>query len=408
MHGRAVADQLSSDLASLRIDRAPARRSRLGAWLGWGLGLGAALFGAHALYGYAEAQLFRPEVKTTLITTLTSGQPSVELTATGTVIPQTVARVGTKRFGRVAKVRISEGQAVRVGEVLFELDPTDERMALGSATARINSARARAAAAWARLSETRIQLEREQQLVEGGAVARASIDDLAARLVALESEAKASEAEIKVALAEAGSLDQVLRQNVILAPINGTAVTRPAQIGDVVGPEMPLVELADFESLLVEVDVPESKLSRIRDGGPCEVVLDSDPERRLRGAVATISPRLDRAKATATVKVRITDQAPRIWPNMAARVSMLNAPLDEQQLAAPQRIIVPKSAVVERTGKRGVFVLDGELARFTAITTGEALSNSFVVLGGPAPGTRIVDRPPTALADGRAVKAEGS
>lgn len=400
-------DQLSSDLASLRIDRStPRHRRGFGLVLVWLAGAGLVLFAARTLYGYAQTHLYKPQVTTTEVSRLTVGQPQVELTATGIVAAEVVAKVGSKRYGRIARVFVREGQAVKAGDVLFELDPTDEKSALTSAAARTNAAQARAEAVKARQAETRVKYDREKRLADSGALARSGVDDLAAQLLSLESEAKASEAEIKVSQAEAGSIYQTLKQNTIVAPIDGTAVTRPAQTGDVAVPEIPLVELVDFKSLVVEVDVPEAKLDRVRDNGPCEVVLDSAPSRRLRGEVAAISPRLDRAKATATVKVRITDTFDRVWPNMSARVSLLSAPLDEKQLAAPPVTIVPKTALAERNGTRGVFVLDGDVARFTPVTTGEILTTSVVVKSGPLPGTKLVDKPSADLSTGRTVKTE--
>ena len=70
--------------------------------------------------------------------------------------------------------------------------------------------------------------------------------------------------------------------------------------GDVVGPALRRWSRSPTSaSLLVETDVPEGRLHLVKKGGPCEIVLDAYPDKRFRGEVVEVSPRLNRAKATA-------------------------------------------------------------------------------------------------------------
>jgi HlyD family secretion protein len=397
---------MSADLASLRIDRAdPAKAPAWRRWIGWILVLGGG--GAAAakwLPSTIERGIFKPEVEVTEVTLLTPAQAAIELTATGHVTAQVVAKVGPKIQGRIAQVRVREGQAVKAGDVLFVLDPADEKSALGTAQARIEAARARARASEARLAEARVQYDREKALVDRGVHSPGAADESAARLSALEVESQAAAADIRVSQSEAGSVNQNLRNTTIVAPISGTAVTRPSQVGDVVGPTTTLVELCDFTSLLVEVDVPEARLDKVKVGGPAEVVLDSAPSERLRSEVAELSPRLDRSKATALARVRVTDRFDRLWPNMAARVSFLSRPLDAAAAKAPAKRVVPSTALVEKNGVRGLFTLEEDRVRWTPVSVVERLPTSVVLGDGPAAGVRLVDRPPPDLVDGRAVK----
>ncbi len=401
-----MTDRLSSDLASLRIDRAP--RKAAAPWakkaLITVLALGSLAAGGVWASGALARNLFKPEVASTEIAQLSAAQGAVELTATGYVTAQVVAKVGPKRPGRVSMVRVHEGQTVRAGDVLFELDPADEQSALGTANARTDVARARTAAAEARVQELKIQYDREKLLADQGVRAPAGVEELGARLAALQTEVSAAQAEIRANQSEAGSAHQNLKNTRVLAPIDGTALTRPSQLGDIVGPQTTLVELAAFSSLLVEVDVPEARMERVKLGGPVEIVLDSAPTQRLRGEVAEFSPRVDRSKATALVRVKVTDTFERLWPNMSARVSFLDKPLDAAALKSAPKLIAPKSALLDRHGSTGLFVIEDDKLRWTAVTVGERLASSVVLIDGPAAGTRIVDSPAPELTDGRSVK----
>ena len=86
----------------------------------------------------------KPEVEVTEIGWVSPAQATIDLTSTGYVVPQRVAKVGAKVTGRITKVNIVEGQEVKTGDLLFELDPTDQRSAVASAQARALAAQARA------------------------------------------------------------------------------------------------------------------------------------------------------------------------------------------------------------------------------------------------------------------------
>jgi HlyD family secretion protein len=416
-------DQLSADLASLRIARdEPPPPKRLWRWVIALAALGAVGVGVKTLgVPYAEAKLFKTEVSLTEIGLVSPAQATVDLTATGYVVPQVVGKVGAKVTGRIAKVNVHEGDTVTAGQILFEMDPADQKSAVASAQARAAAARARAVSARAKAQvaranvlETKQQYDRERRLSDTGAVNPATADDLAARVQALQDQVKASDEDATAASAEADASQaevNALRVNLgnmtIPAPIDGTATTKPAQVGDVVTPSMSLVDLADFSSLLVEVDVPEGRLGMIKKGSPCEVVLDAYPDKRQRGEVVEMSPRLDRAKATGVAKVRFVDGIDGVLPEMAARVSFLAKALDPTEMNAPPKKILPQGVAVDRAGAKVVFVMDGDKVRMRSVTLGPPFAGGFELVDGPAPGTKVVKDPPATLADGQSVKEKG-
>lgn len=399
-------DQLSQDLASLKIERAPTERQPhpIGKWLILAaLAIGGALVFPVAK-SYVESLVFKREVDTTEVIVLSPIQSQVDLTATGYVIPQVTAKVGSKIEGRISKVFVREGDAVKSGQLLFELDPSDERSLLGSAQARVLAAAARAQASRAEVAQVAAELDREQKLVELGATAPAAVEDKKLRIEALRKQLEASEAEVRVSRAEANVSGQHLRNFLIKAPINGTAVTKPAQVGDVVAPTMTLVELVDFESLLIEVDVPEARLAQIKRAGPCELVLDAAPTETRRCKVEDFAPRMNRAKATATVKVRLLEQVPRLWPDMSAKVSFLANEIDESLRKQPSKKLVARNALTSEGGRPGLWIVNDQKLQFVPVSTGEVSGSNIELIEGPAPGTRVVLNPKQDLRAGQAVK----
>jgi HlyD family secretion protein len=401
-----MADQLSSDLASLRIDRdAPPPGGGLVKKLVVAAVVLGAIAGAYA-YGApaVEARLFKTEVTVTEISRLSPAQASIDLTASGYVVPERTAKVGAKLVGRITKRTVKEGDAVKAGQVLFELDPADQQSAVTSARAKAMAAEARAKAAKANVMEVKVQLERTQKLVESGSVGRAQAEDLSARLAALDEAAHAAEAEAKAAGTEIGVAAVGLRNLSIVAPIDGTVVGKPVELGDVVSPTDALAQLVDLSSLVVEVDVPEARLFAAKKSAPCEIVLDSAPDKRFRGEVLEITPRVNRSKATVVVKVKFVDRAEIAFPDMAARVSFLAKAIEEKALKEPPKTVIPASAVVDRAGGKVVFAVESGKVRMLPVTLGAPFGEGFEIKDGPPPGTKVVKNPPATLADGQAVK----
>lgn len=396
---------LSNDLASLKIqrDEDPERRGPLRIVLALGL---LASMGGGVAYAYPrlKGEVFKTEIGITEIALISPAQASITVTSTGYVVPQIIARPGAKIPGRLAKVLVKEGDVVKSGQVLAELEDADQKSAIASAEARVASARARAEASRATIPEVKQQLDREKALVEQGVNGRALLEDLTLRTRALEVTARASDADVHAAETEVSALRVLLRDRTIPAPIDGTVLTKPPEIGELVGPQAPLVEIADFRSLVVETDVPEGRLHLVKIGAPCEIILDAYPDRRYRGAALEIGKRINRAKATIAVKVKFTDAMDNVLPEMAARVSFLGQEISAESMKEPPKQVVPASAVTERSGAKVVFVIDQGKVRMTPVTLGAAFGGGFELSAGPTPGTKIVDQPAATLQDGQKIK----
>ena len=190
-----------------------------------------------------------------------------------------------------------------------------------------------------------------------------------------------------------------------------TVVNEPPQVGEFVGPQpagisvdMGGIRIADFSTLLVETDIPETRLAQVRPGGPAEIVLDAFPSRRLRGEVKEITPEVDRAKATVMVKVAFVDPIDGVLPDMSARVSFLAEALDADAMKEPPKTVVPGSAITERGGGQVVFVIENGQVKMVPVQLGPAFGSGYELRSGPRPGTRVVASPDAQLKDGQKIK----
>jgi RND family efflux transporter MFP subunit len=400
-------DDLSSDLASLKIDRSPPRpsgSSALPRLFGWLVALGLLSGLGVWLYPRLEAQFFKMEVKTSTVLEVSPSLAVTSLTATGYVIAERRSKVGANVPGRIAKLRVHEGDEVKQGDVLLELDADDQKSNLAAAQARVLVSDAKVLSARASLHELYVQLERQKLLFTQNAAARSVVEDLDARIASAEASIAAAQAESRASAAQVQLARITLGRMTVVAPIDGTVLDKPRDIGETVDSQSALLELADLKSLVVEIDVPESRLSLVKVGGPCEIALDAFAGQRFRGTVREIGKRINRSKATLPVKVAIDDDDRGVLPEMSARVSFLTEALDTKALAGSAKLVVPAAALSPRGGQQGVFVVESGVVRFEPVTLGPKSGDGFELVQGPPVGTRIVMSPDASLSPGQRVK----
>ncbi len=334
-----MSDSLSRDLASLRIEPSAAvPRGRSGRWVA-GLLLALGVAALVVVHPYLDSALAGSEQGPAPAVAPPSPAPEaspgeVQLVATGYVVPRLTSKVGAKIEGRIDEVFVREGDVVKRGQPLFALDSTTQGPLVAAAQARLSGARARAERQRVELAEAKRRLEQAQRLLGQGATTRAEVDDLRGQVQLLRQTWNVARAEIAELEAELDKLVAEAELRTIRAPIDGTVVSDPADVGQAVAPILPtLVDLADFSSLMVEVDVPEARLVKVELDAPCVIVLDAYPDRELQGAVAEIGPVINRSKATAVIRIRLLGPSEGVLPNMAARVSFLAPPRDARAQA---------------------------------------------------------------------------
>ena len=432
-------DQLSQDLASLKIDRGTKPRGRLARVAVVVVVLaGLAVVAAAVGYSKVRSALRTTEVTLGEITLVSPAQSQVQLTATGYVVALVYAKVASKVPGRIAEIFVEEGDTIEKGAKVARLEDVDFKTALATSRAHAAAARARIAVARASLAEVRVQIDRETPLVEKGVTAKATLEDLKTRSDSAVAAVRAAEAEAAASDAETRALEVQLGSYEIITPIGGTVVDKLVKVGEGVSPGFGtpgVVEVIDMTSLVVEVDVPEARLSQVRLHRPCEIVLDSNPAKRYRGAVREIGQRVNRSKATVPVKIEFVDRAAvttkdvgskgvgkdtdkgvgkdtgkdnvnddaRVLPDMAARVSFLATELDAKSLDEPPKLVVPANAIAQRQGVDVVFIVDEGELRMTAVKLGPPYAGGRELVTNIPAGTKVV-LDPKDLTDGQEVK----
>jgi RND family efflux transporter MFP subunit len=407
---------LKDDLAALRIEREPERRSAMRAAV-WTVLLVVAAGGAFAAWRVATRE--RPlEVEIATVSERAAGTQAVVLNASGYVTARRRATVSSKITGKVVQVNVEEGMAVREGQILARLDDATSRAALGLAEAQAEAARRAMRENEVRLAEAKLTLGRVMQLVKDQLAtqaevdrARAEVDSIDARIGAARQQVRVAEEQIQV---ERTNLDNT----VIRAPFSGIAISKDAQPGEMVSPvsagggftRTGISTIVDMRSLEVEVDVNENYINRVKPNQKVSVVLNAYPDWEIPAHVITTIPAADRQKATVLVRIGFEQLDPRILPDMGVKVTFLRNPdadaanAGASAPAAQPVTLAPKAAIRTEGDQAYAFVVDaaGVVDR-RAVKTGGLDGDRIEVVAGLKAGDRIVVSPPAALTSGAKV-----
>jgi multidrug efflux pump subunit AcrA (membrane-fusion protein) len=160
--------------------------------------------------------------------------------------------------------------------------------------------------------------------------------------------------------------------------------------------------MADLSSLMVEVDVSEASLEKVRLGQAVEVRLDAFPEDRFAGTVHMIVPTADRSKATVLTKIKFKKLDSRVLPEMSAKAAFLSRPLgpDEHK----PFLGIPRSAVKSANGQKTVYRVNEARARQVAVETGREWGDTVEMLSGIQDGDIVILKPGDQVREGRRVK----
>lgn len=304
----------------------------------------------------------------------------VSVTATGQAAALRQVVLTAQVAGRVTRLPVRESERLGAGALVAGLDADEYRLALEQAQAE----RTRGEASF-----------RETTLFDD------RIDDPALRAErARIARAKSGLEQGEIAVRKA-QLD--LDRTTVSAPFAGAVANLKVVAGQHVTPGTELATLVALDPIKVEVQVLESEVGFLGAGRRAQVTFAAFPGQSFTGIISTINPLVDQTTRTARVTVLVPNPASRILPGMYARVS-----LEAQRF--PDRVIVPRAAVLERDRRTMLFVYDGDQrggeAKWRYVTLG--LGNATQVEIVEDPDTQGVKPGETVLTDGHFTLTDGA
>lgn len=345
--------------------------------------------------------------------------------ATGTIRSKTTSVVSSRIMGSIITIHVREGDRVRAGQILIEIDSRDATAQLQKAQAGIReaegaldeiernlqAAESGKAAAEASLALAASTYNRYKALMERRSVSPQEFDEVQAKHKVADAEAERATrmlsslvarknqvlAKIDQAKADVVNAQVYASHGRVKSPMNGIVTAKQSEVGAMASPGAPLLTLEDDSHYRLEAGVEESQIRGIQMSDRVQVRIDAMGDEELSGTVSEIVPTADPASRSHTVKIDLPVQR-----------TIRSGSFGRARFSGSQKqaITIPRRAITERGQLVSVFVVDDSgMARLRLIKTGKTYGDRVEVLTGLSDGERIVTDGVEAVSDGSRVES---
>ena len=289
-------------------------------------------------------------------------------TTSGSVASDHRVSISTQLSGYIKSLSVREGDKVKVGQILIQIDPTDAKQAYLQAKADLKDAKA--------------DLNRFKQLLASGAISSQKVDKAKLRYDVAQS--NVARAENQLSYAE------------VRSPVDGVVVEKRLSVGDLASPGVPILAIEDPNSLLVATYVSENYISKIHEGDTVDITIKS-LGKTFEGQVRQVVQAADPVSHQFLVKVALKASSD-IHPGMFAQAGF--------RVGERQAIMIPQATLQERTGLFAVYVLDADgISQYRLVRLGQSLGDKVEIVAGLNDGDTIVWAAQHTLKSGMKVQA---
>ncbi len=332
------------------------------------------------------------------------------VTANGRIIPKTDVKISAYVPAKIVKLPVQEGDRVKEGQLLVQLDATQYRAA-------VNQTKAQLASAKASLQQAQLVYERQKELFERKLSSKEQYD-------MAETDLNLAKARHEQAVAALDEAKYNLSKTTMTSPMGGLVTSLNAEVGEIVmigtmnNPGTVIMTISDMSEIETEVEVDETDIADVKLGQEAKIEIDAYPDTVFRGEVTEIGHSA-RISGLGTqdqvtnflVKVKLLDKVPSIRPGMSAsvdittdsRLDALNVPIqavvmreekgdtliakeEVKEGALPSANTLPKKGNKKRKKEKkeieGVFVVKEGRAEFVEVKTGIADQQNIEIVSG--------------------------
>ncbi len=330
-------------------------------------------------------QAAETKVKTVDAPTLTLSLAEIPVfdTTPGAVVSEQQVQVASRLMGYIREIPVREGDTVKAGQLLFTIDPKDIE-------GQVVQARAGLSQAEAALVDAKSDFERFSNLYKEESIPKLQYDKVKLQYSIAQSQARAARAGLDTA-------ESQLRYAEVRAPIDGVVTQKMASKGDLAAPGRPVLVLENLSSLMIQTAVSDETYSHLKQGGSAMVEIAG---KVFAGTITRLVSVADAMSHTHLVKLAVPTAAG-LTSGAFARVRFA--------VGSRQGISVPQSAILQRAGIAGVFVVDAEgIAHYRMVRTGSDQDSMVGIEAGLNPGEKIVIGNAGELDSGDKVSLTGS
>lgn len=349
--------------------------------------------------GHKAAVPAPPVVSGLTVTTVMAEALPETLDVVGTVNARTSAMVSARIPGTVTVLHVREGDRVRKGQLLGQLESQENVAQATGAIAAVDEAKRGLEEAQARHKLAEATFARFKKLYDEQALTRQEFDTRQTELELAQQGVARAQSRLRQIQEAARAAGAVADYTKIIAPIGGVVVAKQVNLGATVFPGQPLITVDDEGSYQLELAVPESRLRDVRAGTAVQVVIDATGA-QFNARITEVVPTSDPASRTFVAKVPVAQKGVR--SGMFGRGSIALG-------TTVKGVQVPTTAVFERGALTAVWVVGSDdVVRMRLVKTGRPQGTQVEILSGLTAGDRIVTAGMEKAVDGAKLQAATS
>ena len=295
----------------------------------------------------------------------------------GTLQPLNKVEIKSEVSGRISKIYAQEGDFVKRGKKLVELDkslllPKRDQALSSQEQTKI------------KMENEKKNLERFEKLFQKGLIAQKEVDDLRASY-------QVSRLNYEVAKSSLESIEEDLKKTEIYSPISGVIISADKEEGEAISgtnsaaQAATIMTVADLSQMVVEVNINEVDIGKLKSGQKAKIVLDAFPEQDFRGRVISIAPSSEISEGIVTylVKVKVDKPERYLKPGMSAEAEIFAAKREDV-------LLVPQSLLREKDGESYLRVKRGVTFEPVEVKVGLITEESVEITAGVKEGEEIL------------------
>lgn len=306
--------------------------------------------------------------------------------ASGTINPVNTVSVGSTVSGLIKEIYVDFNSEVKKGQILAQIDPANFQASVDQATAQINNAEANLARLNAVTEMSRKTYTRYKNLYAKNFIAKSELDQAESDYLSNLAQVGAAKAQISQARATYNTAMTNLSYTKIIAPVDGTIISREIDLGQPVAASFQAPELftiaQDLTKMQIEVNVSEADIGKVKEGQDVTYTLDGYPDSVFNGKVTQvrISPTTVSNVVTYVVIVDVNNEDLKLIPGMTANVSIITNKSEDVLCVPNTALKYTPETDGQKYEKQGVWILDKNKPKRVEITQGASDDSKFEVI----------------------------
>jgi RND family efflux transporter MFP subunit len=315
------------------------------------------------------------------------------ITVVGNLVGEATVDIVPRVAGRIETIPVKLGDRVAKGQLIAKIEDREIREQINQAQATLDVNKANVTQRENEVQVQQIALDRAKTTFEKGLTSRQILEDAEARYNAAISQLNVAKAQQSQTQFRIDELRITLSNTSVVAPTAGFVSRRMLDAGAFANANTVLLTIVDIDSVRLVANLVEKGFKKVVPGVEAKVQVDTFPGEDFSGKVSRVAPVFDPATRTAQMEIEVPNPGFRLKPGMYARVRLT---LERR----PNALTVPRNAVVDLEGKRGVFFVNEGVAKFMEVATGLTDGERMEILSGLDENQRVITTGALALRDG--------